>query len=306
MKVRPENLSVIIANYNTRELLRNCLQSIYDGTEGIVFEVIVVDDCSSDGSSAMVQEFFPQVRLICNEINMRYAKTNNAGLAQANGQYAILLNSDVVVQPGALNALVKFMDEHPDVAAAGPKLINPDGSTQHCIRSFPGIFPMIFQSLSLHKLLPGNRITDRYYNTRFDYSRAQRVDSIGSTAFIIRRSTWETFGMLDERFSLAFVDLAYCLMLKQNKQQVYYVPDAVVMHYGSQSINLNGLEEIRLLHRGLRAFYDCHFAARHGVIVRALVHFGIRMRQQVKLMEFRYSKNKHVFTGIHLTSAKRK
>jgi len=236
---------------------------------------------------------------------MRYAKTNNIGLKAAVGRCGVLLNSDVVIQPGAFATLVRFMDEHPEVAAAGPKLINPDGSIQHCIRSFPGVLPMIFQSLSLHKLFPGNRFTDQYYNTQFDYSRAQPVDSIGTTAFIIRRSTWETYGMLDERFTLAFVDLAYCLMLKQNKQQVYYVPDAVVMHYGNQTINANGFKEIRLLHQALRVFYDCYYAPRHSFMVRALVHLGIRLRQQVKLLEFRFSKEKHVFGGIAINSPNR-
>jgi GT2 family glycosyltransferase len=148
-------------------------------------------------------------------------------------------------------------------------------------------------------------LTDQYYNTRFDYSKAQPVDSIGTTAFIIRRATWETFGKLDERFSLAFVDLAYCLMLKQKKQKVYYVPDAVVMHYGNRTINANGLREIRLTHESLRVFYDSYYAPNHNFITRGLVRMGIRFRQQLKLLEFRFGRNKQVFGGIGITSSNR-
>jgi len=296
------DLSVIVASYNTRELTRHCIESICKTTHGITFEIIVVDDCSHDGSQEMVKECFPDVNLICNQINVRYAKTNNIGLKSANGRYALLLNSDVEVQSGAFCALVKFMDEHPDTAAAGPKLINPDGSVQHCIRSFPGVIPMIFQSINFHRLIPGNRFTDQYYNTQFDYRKAQIVNSIGTTAFIIRRSTWEKYGMLDQRFTLAFVDLAYCLMLHQANQKVYYVPDAVVMHHGSLTINMSGVKEIRLLHQSLRLFYDLYYSQKHNAILRGIIRFGIRLRQQMKVLEFKFTKNKRVFGGIGINS----
>src|ERR1039458_4084516 len=149
------DLSIIVASYNTRELLRGCLQSIYDTTQGITFELIVTDDCSSDDTSKMVMECFPQAKLIRNPVNMRYAKSNNNALKAARGRYGLLLDSDTVVQPGAFATLVRSMDEHGDAAVAGPRLVNPDGSVQHCIRSFPGMWPMIFQSLGLHKLFPG-------------------------------------------------------------------------------------------------------------------------------------------------------
>lgn len=290
------DLSVIIANYNTKDLLRDCLRSIYDGTRGIAFEVIVVDDCSTDGSADMVSEQFPHARVIRNPTNLRYAKANNAGLAVARGRYGLLLNSDVVVRPGAFQALVEFMDRHPDAAAAGPKLINPDGSVQHCIRSFATPVSMAFQSLSLHKIWPNNPITDTYYNTRFDYSRAQTVQSIGTTSFIIRRSTWETYGMLDERLTLAFVDLAYCHMLGQHKQKIYYVPDAVVLHYSGQSINKDGRREIRLMHRELRKFYDYYLATEHNPVSRAVIRAGIWLRERVKLLEYKLTGDKRVFS----------
>jgi GT2 family glycosyltransferase len=290
------DLSIIIASYNTKDLLRDCLKSIYDGTSGVSFEVIVVDDCSTDGSAEMVAELFPAARVIRNKANLRYAKVNNAGLSAALGRYGLLLNSDVVVRPGAFELLVEFMDKTPDAAAAGPKLINPDGSVQHCIRSFANPVSMAFQSLSLHKIWPNNPITDTYYNTRFDYTKAQTVQSIGTTSFIIRRSTWETYGMLDERLTLAFVDLAYCHMLGRNNQKIYYVPDAVVLHYSGQSINKDGLGEIRLMHRELRKFYDYYIATQHNPLSRTLIRAGIWLRERVKLLEYKLTGDKRVFS----------
>ncbi|MCK5659677.1 MAG: glycosyltransferase family 2 protein [Alphaproteobacteria bacterium] len=291
------DLSIIVASYNTKQLLQGCLQSIYQNTQGLIFEVIVVDDGSKDESPGMVRKLFPQVRLICNEHNLKYVGTNNVGLLAASGRYGLLLNSDVEVKPGTFVTLVRFMDAHPDAAAAGPKLINPDGSIQHCIRSFAGVFPMICQTLNLHKLWPNNSITNRYYYADIDYDRLQVVPHIGTAAFIIRRQTWETFGLLDERFEQFFGDFAYCYMLGQHNQKIYYIPEAVVMHYGSQSINQSGIKQIRALHEALRKFYDIYYAPRYLRPIRWVVRIGIRMREFFKVLEFRLSRDKRVITG---------
>jgi GT2 family glycosyltransferase len=291
------DLSIIVASYNTCALLRACLASIYDNTQGISFEVIVIDDCSMDGSPEMVRALFPQARLIVNSQNMRYAKTNNIGLRNAKGRYGLLLNSDVEVQSGAFYTLVNFMDLNLDAAAAGPKLVNSDGSIQHCIRGFPSLMTMIFQSLSLQKIFPKSTIINQYYKTDFDYEKVQPVKSIGTTSFIIRRSTWEAYGMLDERLTLAFVDLAYCYMLGENKQKIYYIPNAVVMHHGGQSINQNGLKEIRRLHQELRKFYDLYLSALDTCLKRGFIRVGIRLRFLFKIIEYEVSSDKSVFRG---------
>lgn len=291
------DLSVIVANYNTRDLLEGCVESIYKATKKIKFEVIVVDDCSPDDSADMIRKKFPDVHLIVNGNNLRYSKTNNKGLDASVGRYALLLNSDVVVQDGAFDSLVQFMDETPEAAAAGPKLLNDDYTVQHCIRSFPGLFPMLLQTLNFHNLFPSNRFTDKYYNTKFDYEKAQVVDSIGTTAFIIRRSTWETYGKLDEKFPLHFVDLAYCYMLRENNQKVYYYPGAEILHYGSATINMSGKKEIGIQHKALRLFYDTYFSKKHSVITRSVVRVGIKFREALRGAMFKYSKNKAVFGG---------
>lgn len=290
------DLSVIVASFNTKQLLQGCLQSVYSNTRRISFEVIVVDDGSDDGSPEMVRQLFPSVRLICIQHNLRYVGANNAGLRVAAGRYGLLLNSDVEVKPGAFDTLVQFMDEHPDAAAAGPKLINPDGSTQKCIRRFAGIFPMFCQALNLHKFWPDNPITSQYYYN-IDYDRIQMVPHIGSTSFIIRRQTWEKFGLLDERFEQFFGDFSYCYMLGQNNQRIYYVPEAVVVHYGGRSINQSGIKQIRALHKALRKFYDIYYAPRHFILLRLIVRTGISVREYLKVLEFRLSKDKRVITG---------
>ncbi len=291
------DLSVIVASYNTRDLLRGCIQSVIDTTIEVSYEIIVVDDCSQDDSRQLVEREFPTVVLIKNETNLRYVKTNNRGLIAARGRYGLLLNSDTVVQPGAFDTLVKFMDTHPDAAAGGPKLINPDGSIQHCIRGFAGLGAMIWQTLNLHLIWPSNPLTEQYYNTNFAYDHPKIVPSVGTTAYIIRRETWEEYGLLDERFTLAFSDLAYNHMLTHNGQNVYIIPDAVVLHYGSQSIQQNGVKEIHLQHQALRVFYDNYIGHHHGIVKKSVLRLGIKARRIMKVIEFKLSRDKRVLKG---------
>jgi N-acetylglucosaminyl-diphospho-decaprenol L-rhamnosyltransferase len=291
------DLTVIIPSYNTKTLLGNCLDSIYGSTKRTTFEVICIDDNSPDGSADMVAELFPEVILVRNKTNQFYAKNNNLGLRMARGRYACLLNSDTVLVGDALSSMVEFMDSHPDAAACGPKLLNPDGTVQHCIRSFPSIAVMILQGINWHKLFPNNQWTDRYYMTHFDYSREQRVDSIGTTAYVIRRAIWENVAMLDERFELALVDLAYNLTLKRKGHKVYYTPAAEVTHFGSQSLNQTALRSIRAGHEAQITFSDSYdyFSSNRGV--KMLIRLAIRVRYGLKLLEYYVSSDKRVIKG---------
>ena len=209
MTTLPLDLTVVIPNYNTRELLRNCLDSVYRYTEGISFEVICVDGNSPDGSADMVAKGFPEVTVIRNESNESYARSVNKGIRMARGRYACLLDSDTLLIQNAFEPLVRFMDENPEVAVCGPQLLNPDGSVQHHIRGFANLSVFILQTLNWHKLFPKSKLMNRYYNTDFDYGKTQPVQSIGTSAYVIRRSTWEAVGLLDERFRWAMPDLSY-------------------------------------------------------------------------------------------------
>jgi N-acetylglucosaminyl-diphospho-decaprenol L-rhamnosyltransferase len=231
------DLTIIVANYNTRELLRSCIESVFRYTEGINFEVICIDDDSPDGSADMVAAFFPQVILVRNPRRLLYARNHNLGMSMSRARYACHLDSDTLLTNNAFAAMVSFMDDHPEVAACGPKLLNGDGSLQHCIRGFSGAGTFMLQALYWHKLFPQSRVMNRYYNTDFDYSRPQPVESIGTTAYLVRRTTWEQAGMFDERFRQSVVDLPYNFMLSRKGYKVYYTPCAEVVHFGSQSVN---------------------------------------------------------------------
>src|SRR3954471_16185450 len=141
------DVSIAIVSWNTRDLLYTCLQSIIDSTQRIAYEIIVVDNASSDGSAEMVAHAFPTVRLICNHENQGFAQANNAAFAGASGRYLLLLNPDTEVHAGAIDVLVDYMDRHADVGALGAHLLNADGSTQVSCSHFPTLANMALESL---------------------------------------------------------------------------------------------------------------------------------------------------------------
>jgi GT2 family glycosyltransferase len=293
----PLDLTVIIPNYNTRRLLGDCLASIYQHTRDITFEVICIDDASRDGSADMVRQAFPDVVLVRNRTNHGYVENTNLGMRMSRARYACHLNSDTVLIGNAFQALVEYMDGHPEVAACGPKLLNPDRSVQHCIRHFSGPVTLALQALNWHKLFPRSRWSDNYYATDFDYSKAQPVDSIGTTAYVVRRSTWENAGMLDERFRLFVSDLAYNFMLKQKGYLVHYTPVAEVVHFGSQSVNQAALGSLRELHDALIAFNEAYDYFGKSRASKLLVRLAVRARDYCKRAEFYLGSDKRVIKG---------
>lgn len=291
------DLTIIIPSYNTRELLRNCLASIFAYTRGISFEVICIDDNSGDESAEMVATEFKEVILVRNSFNQLYVKNNNLGMRMSRGRHACLLNSDTKLISNAFGALIAFMDEHPEIAACGPKLLNPDMSVQHCIRRFVGPLTLLMQASNWHKLFPESKSMKRMYATNFDYSLTQPVDSIGTTAFVIRRSTWERAGMLDDRFRLFVVDWAYNFMLKTKGYKVYYTPCAKIIHYGSQSVNQTAEKSIRDLHEALIQFSESYDYFGRSRLIKWVVRLAVAVRCRLKLLEYRFGSDKRVIKG---------
>jgi len=297
MTGRTFDLTIIIASYNTRELLRDCLQSVYQHTQGVRFEVICVDDNSPDCSADMVAESFPQVILVRNQQRLLYAKNHNLATRMARGRYVCHLDSDTLLTHDAMSALVQFMDENPAVAACGPRLLNGDGSIQHCIRSFAGAGTFLLQALNWHKLFPNSAVMNRYYNANFDYARPQKVQSIGTSAYVVRRETWESAGMFDDRFGQFMVDLAYNFTLNRRGYSVWYTPCAEVVHYGSRSIGQEPIAALRAETEAFILFNESYGYFRQDWLSRKLVRGTLKARLLLRLAEYHFGMRKPLAKG---------
>ncbi len=290
-------LSIVVVSYNTCDVTLQCLRSIYDNVKGLTFEVVCIDNASKDGTPARIRAEFPQVDMVESRSNLGYSVANNLGIERSSGRYVALLNSDTVIKPGAFKGVVDFMDSHGDAGAASPRLLNPDGTIQYCVRTLPDIRTAIFQSLGWHKLFPKNRITARYYMTELDYGSVLSVESIGTTCYVVRREVFDAVGVLDERFFMYNVDLDFNKRIKDAGFNIYYLPHSEIIHYGGVSVNQNSIRGLIEQHKGMWLMYRKHYAAKRSTPVNCLVRTGLFARLMVKLAQAAVSRDKRVIKG---------
>ena len=250
------DLSVIIVNWNTREMLAECLRSIEDCRLKIEdcpssIETIVVDNASADGSASMVREQFPVVRLIENTENVGFAAGNNQGIRATTGRYVVLLNPDTEVVPDALGTLAAFMDAHPRAGACGPRLLNADGSVQ------PSAHPMLTPGRELWRLLFFDRLLPRatYPMHRWDPATPRRVEVIKGACLALRREALEQVGLLDEDYFMYTEEVDLCHRLALAGWELWWAPRAAVVHYGEGSSKQAREEMYLQLYRSKVQFY---------------------------------------------------
>ncbi len=248
-------LSIIIVNWNVKDMLQQCLTSVFQHPVAGDFEVWVVDNASTDNSLDMLKQKFPQVRLIQNEINVGFATANNQALEKSTGQYALLLNPDTEVRPGALDSLVTFLDAHPQAGASGAMLLNPDGTHQADCFPFPTLMREFWRLLHLDMLIP----TGIYNQSQWDRKQPRQVDVIQGTALALRRNALETVGVLDTDYFMYTEEVDLCFRLQQAGWQLYWVPQAQVIHYGGQSTQQIAATMFLHLYRSKVLFFRKHY-----------------------------------------------
>lgn len=252
-------LSIIIVNWNTREYLRRCLHSIEKNQPAVEYEIIVIDNASPDCSADMVREEFTEVCLIANAENRGYAVGNNQGFEVANGEYLLLLNPDVEVKHGSIDALVAFANSHPDAAAVGCRLVGEDGRVQRSLRSFPEPWGVLFEYTKLSKLFPRSRRLASYRMTWFDYDRETEVDQPMGSCLLLSRKVLRDIGMFAEEFPIFFNDVDWMYRARQNGWKSYFTPAAEVLHIGGASTRQRKPAMVRESHRSMKLFYYKHY-----------------------------------------------
>lgn len=253
-------LSIAVVNWNTTSLLTALLKSIEKHAPSCEYEVIVVDNASDDFSITTFASEFPNAHLIVNSTNNGYARGNNQAFVQAKGDYVLLLNPDTEVTQGAIDSLIDFMDNHPDAAAAGAKLVRPDGSIDRSVRSFPYPGPIAWEYLGLSKLFPKSSIFGSYRMTYFQYDKVSEVDQPMGSCLILSRSALDEVGIFDEQFPIFFNEVDWLYRAHMLGYKTYFTPDATMIHHGAAGTKQAGRRKmVHESHESLLRFYNKHF-----------------------------------------------
>lgn len=234
-KINPLDVSIVIVSWNTCEILRNCLRSVYEQTHGVSFEVIVIDNSSSDDSAAMVKEKFPKVILIENTENRGFAAANNQGMKIATGRYVLLLNSDTIVLDNAIVRTVTFDDGYPEAAVVGCRVLNPDRTLQKTCFMFPSLLNMFLSSTYLYKLFTKSKFFGREQMTWWDRNDIREVDVATGCFMLVRKEAIQKVGMMDEQFFMYGEETDWCYRFKQAGWKVMFTPVGNIIHYGGVS-----------------------------------------------------------------------
>lgn len=287
----PLDLAIVIVSWNVRQLLAGCLTSIHQSLTESVYEGVrlqtviwVVDNNSSDNSVEMTRERYPNVKLICNQENLGFARGNNQGIVKAlkdEPRYILLLNPDTVVRGKALSTLTNFMDDTPDAGLAGARLVFGDGGFQHSAFAFPGLAQILLDLFSLPGRLTETRLNGRY--PRAWYAAGADpfpVDHPLGASMIVRPETIRQTGLLDPDFFMYCEEIDWAMRIRAAGWQVYCVPAAEIVHYGGQSTQQIRAESLLNLWKSRHHLYCKHYPRSKVRAAGLLVQWGMRIKMR--------------------------
>ena len=255
------DISICIVTYKARLLLRDCLVSLYENTH-LAFEVIVVDNGSDDGVGELLAQEFPQVKFVQNSSNEGYTRPMNQALQLGQGRYLLQLNPDTLILPQALERLVTFMDHNPKIGICGPKVLNRDMTLQKpCRRGEPTPWAVITYFTGLASLFPNSPLFGRYLVSYLDENQIHPVDGVSGSCMLIRKELIQQIGYLDELFFAYQEDADICRRARESGWQVYYMPEAQIIHYGGMGgSKVEPYRSIYAWHRSYFLYYNKHLA----------------------------------------------
>ncbi len=253
-------LGIIIVSYNVREFLEQALISLQKAAKHISYEIIVVDNASSDGTVQYIKNRFPSVKIIANDRNAGFARANNQAIQQSQGDFICLINPDTIVQEDTFSVLLEFFENHPRAGCVGCKILNPDGSLQlACRRSYPTPWVAFTKIIGLAKLFPQSRLFGRYNLTFLDENKVSEVEAISGSFMMVRRKVLQRIGGLDESFFMYGEDLDWCYRIREQGFGIYYVPYTQIIHFKGESSKKSPFQQRRLFYEAMRLFVQKHF-----------------------------------------------
>lgn len=260
-----KKLSILIPTLNTREMLKDCLNSIARYTPPLDYEIIIADNASTDGTLEMLGSDFPEMMVLTSDQNDGFTKPVNRLLKAARGAYLVLLNPDTLLTEDVFSPQISWLEEHPQVGISIPKVLNRDGSFQIQSKRGDATPAAVFgYFLGLGKLFPENRALNGYLMPWLDENEIAEVDAVSGSCMIIRRECWEQVGDFDETFFAYQEDSDYCIRARKAGWKVMFVPISSIIHYGGQGgSKARPFKSIWEWHRSYFVLYKKHFAKDH-------------------------------------------
>lgn len=270
-----KDLAIIIVSWNTRDLLRECIQSIYEFTNEITYEIYVVDNASSDGSAEMVEKNFTQVQVIANRENLGFSKANNQAIRLSNSRYIALLNPDTLLIEDVFSPLVRYADEHKEIGAIGPKILSKDRRTiqRACARKLPTLYSEFCNLSGLAYKFPHRKLFHGYFLSAEDYRSSKYLQALSGSCMVVKQAAIDDVGFMDENQFMYADEIDWCKRMLDRKWKIYYHSNVAIIHYGGESskqvkhfANIES-QEARWY------YYHKHHGVFYAEIFRALVVF---------------------------------
>ena len=284
------DVSIVFTQWNVRDMLRDCLHSVQEKTKGLTYEIIVVDDGSTDGSPEMVRAEFPEVILAVNPMNIGVAKSYNKGVALAKGKYVQMLNSDMVLVNNAIKILLDFLESHPDAGACAGKLRNRDMTTQVSFGSFPGLLQAFSQAFGMSHVVPFVRWPQIGIVPEESITAPMEAQYLSGADMLIRREVITTIGFFDERYTSYCEETDFCYRIRHDTRwRLYYVPAAEIVHFGGQSFSKVPEYRLRLMYSGYNKFLTKHHGHIYALATRLLYAFQFARRWVAARIRYMFS-----------------
>ena len=272
------DLSIIIVNWNAQDLLEKCLRCVKDTTRQASYEIIVVDNASSDDSVVMVRRDFADVVLIENTRNVGFAGANNQGMQVAQGRYWLLLNSDAFVEENTLDAMVAFMDAHPEAGMSACKLLYEDRRLQPSCYAFPTLKTEFYTALQLDKLFPKSPEFGGFLMTFWDFDDVRAVDAVMGAFMLVRREAVAQAGMMDDSYFMYSEEVDWCYRFKKAGWRILYNPAVQAVHLWGGSSKQVRVEMFLQLHRSKIEFFRKNYGGLSALLLKGIMGFGALLR----------------------------
>lgn len=266
-------VSVVMVNWNVKDLLVASLESLYARSPDLAFEVFVVDNASRDGSADAVAERFPAAHVIRNAENVGFSRANNQAIRLARGEFILLVNPDTLWLDDSLTRMVAFLAAHPEVGAAGPMLLNADRETIQFEggRRFPTPFDIFCDYTRMRALFPGRHWAGRYLMPEWDHADSRQVECLSGSCLLVRREVFADVGLFDELYPFNFEDIDFCYRCRHGGWSLHYLADARIVHLGRQSIIQSRGRSSLLAMTGMYRYFRTHFGVRKALLAWMLL-----------------------------------